>query len=172
MVHLASLSQTGTKSLYVWECSPDRAEGPLHVHKTRPDRTEGPLYVRECLPDRADRPLYVHESRPDRAERPLHVQESKPDRAEGSSVRPENKADRAEGRPDRAEEMPIEPPKLVPNIFILNGQKKVGAQYTYSLKPPTLYVYWVPTFSVGENGAQSSLDFPGLFLHLQNAKTL
>ena len=78
------------------------------------------------MPDRADRPLYVHESRPDRAERPLHVQESKPDRAEGSSVRPENKADRAEGRPDRAEEMPIEPPKLVPNIFILNGQKKLG----------------------------------------------
>ena len=24
------------------------------------------------------------------------------------------------------------------------AKKKVGAQYTYSLKPPTLYVYWVP----------------------------
>ena len=111
MVHLRSLSQTGTRfgpsgqfkpngyqicsiwasqtgtrlegPLYVWESWPDRAEGPLYVHKSRPDRTEGPLYVRESWPDRAEGPLYVHKSRPDRAEGPLHVQESKPDRAEG-----------------------------------------------------------------------------------------
>ena len=86
LVHLGSLSQTGTRlegPLYVWESWLDRAEGPLYVHKSRPDRAEGPLYVRESWPDRAEGPLYVHKSRPDRAEGPLHVQESKPDRAEG-----------------------------------------------------------------------------------------